>query len=190
MWCLVVSKVLNINTSQDIVVGVLTDTRDCAILPIGTSRRGAAKRAQAPFPAGLFISGRWMDRSVARQRYAQQKRGAGQRGIEFKLTFEQWLEWWGEDLDRRGSGKESLQMQRFHDKGAYELGNIKKGYPRENSRTYQNCAVGRKSFAKQERASRLRDVLPASPKDNWLDELTEDEQELHSMFAVKTCPWR
>ena len=39
-----------------------------------------------------------------------QKCGAKKRGIGWELSFEQWLEFWGEDIDRRGSGANDLQM--------------------------------------------------------------------------------
>jgi len=67
--------------------------------------------------------------------YALQKHHAKQRGIEWKLTFDEWLQWWGNDLPNRGRGHDKLQMQRYHDAGAYEIGNIKKGYPKENIKT-------------------------------------------------------
>jgi hypothetical protein len=71
----------------------------------------------------------------ARQKYATQKGNAKRRGIEWRITFPEWVGWWGEDYFRRGSGHDKLQMQRFHDKGPYALGNIQKGYPRQNSKT-------------------------------------------------------
>jgi len=74
-----------------------------------------------------------LDRSLARTRYVSQRNGAKSRGIEFKLTFEQWLEFWGDDLDKRGNRPWSLQMCRIGDKGCYELGNIYKGTARHNA---------------------------------------------------------
>ena len=71
-------------------------------------------------------------------RFCAQKLNAQRRGIEFKLTFQEWLDWWGEDLHLRGSKPWQLQMQRMHDKGAYEVGNIVKGHPAKNARTAAN----------------------------------------------------
>lgn len=67
--------------------------------------------------------------------YCQQKHGAAVRGVEFKLTFKEWCDFWGEDVDRRGSGPDDLSMQRFADTGPYAIGNIRKGTPRENAVT-------------------------------------------------------
>jgi hypothetical protein len=64
--------------------------------------------------------------------YHAQKSHAAKRGIEFLLTFKEWCDFWGDDVDRRGSGKDDLQMQRFADTGPYQVGNIKKGTPKEN----------------------------------------------------------
>ena len=58
--------------------------------------------------------------------YTFHKAGARQRGIEFKLSFQEWLDWWQvEDRwSRRGRRGDSLVMARFGDVGAYETGNI------------------------------------------------------------------
>ena len=77
----------------------------------------------------------FMDIAKAKQAYRTQKRGARHRGIEWQLTFEQWQEWWGEDLPKRGRGRNDLSMQRPCDSGPYALGNIRKGTPKDNART-------------------------------------------------------
>lgn len=64
--------------------------------------------------------------------YAQQKRGAKYRGIEFNLTFEQWRDIWGDNLDRRGRRAWQLVMCRKNDSGAYEIGNVYLGTPARN----------------------------------------------------------
>lgn len=76
-----------------------------------------------------------MEIKQAREAYRAQKRNAKTRGIEFLLTFEEWLEWWGDDLDKRGVGPNDLQMQRPADTGPYALGNIRKGTPKTNAVT-------------------------------------------------------
>lgn len=86
-----------------------------------------------------------MDAKKALKAYRNQKGGAKKRGIGWELTFKQWCEWWGDDIDRRGRGVDMLQMQRIHDKGPYALGNIVKGVPRENVHTW--VAMRRKSGA-------------------------------------------
>lgn len=65
--------------------------------------------------------------------YRMQKRHAKRRGVEFALTYEQWLYWWGEDLPLRGRGIGKLQMCRFMDTGPYALHNIYKSTHEENS---------------------------------------------------------
>lgn len=67
--------------------------------------------------------------------YRNQKYGAAKRGVEFLLTFKQWCDFWGADIDRRGTGPDDLQMQRIGDSGPYAIGNIKKGRPRQNAIT-------------------------------------------------------
>jgi hypothetical protein len=81
---------------------------------------------------------RYMDINKYRIAYASQKANAARRGIEFLLTFQEWCEFWGEDIEKRGVGPNDLQMQRYADTGPYALGNIKKGTPKENAITRGN----------------------------------------------------
>lgn len=67
--------------------------------------------------------------------FLSQRSGAKARGIGWELTYEQWLEFWGDDLPRRGRGRHNLSMQRPCDSGPYAVGNIRKGTPAENMAT-------------------------------------------------------
>ena len=64
--------------------------------------------------------------------YWGQRHTSKQRDVEFKLTFEEWMGWWGDDLVLRGRKRNELQMCRYGDVGAYELGNIYKATQAEN----------------------------------------------------------
>lgn len=79
--------------------------------------------------------------------FSNQKSGAKCRGIAFNLTFKQWCDFWGDDIDRRGCGPDQLQMQRFCDTGPYEIGNICKGTPKQNSKTAANLSRKRAAIA-------------------------------------------
>lgn len=58
--------------------------------------------------------------------YETHKRKATRRGIEFKLTFQEWFNIWEEHWEGRGAFKaSSLQMCRLNDEGAYEIGNVR-----------------------------------------------------------------
>lgn len=58
--------------------------------------------------------------------YRSQKCSAARRGIDFILTFEEWLQWWVDTgkLHLRGKKKGSYQMCRHGDIGPYSLENI------------------------------------------------------------------
>lgn len=62
----------------------------------------------------------------AKLRFSQQRCMAGKRGIEWKLTFDEWINWWMATgvYHLRGRGKGKYVMARYSDQGAYELGNI------------------------------------------------------------------
>lgn len=76
-----------------------------------------------------------------KSKYNAQKKNAKVRGIDWNITFDEWVKWWGDDIHKRGSSKSGLQMQRLHDKGAYQLGNIVKGYPLKNAVTRGRCKI-------------------------------------------------
>ena len=63
---------------------------------------------------------------LAKKRYHQQRYQAAHRGIEWKLTYEQWIAWWiaTGKWHLRGRVKGKYVMARKGDQGAYELGNI------------------------------------------------------------------
>src|SRR6202012_129392 len=60
------------------------------------------------------------------RRYLNQKASSKYRGVEFRLTFEQWRDWWLATgrVDERGKLVGQWVMARRFDSGAYELGNI------------------------------------------------------------------
>lgn len=60
---------------------------------------------------------------------------AKMRGIEFKLTFEEWFCWWMDTGHYMERGREvgKYVMGRIGDKGAYELGNIECVQAQKNS---------------------------------------------------------
>lgn len=62
----------------------------------------------------------------SKNRYHQQRYQAARRGIEFKLTYSEWITWWlaTGKYHLRGRDKGKYVMARKGDQGAYELGNI------------------------------------------------------------------
>lgn len=61
-----------------------------------------------------------------KRRWQVHRTNARMRGIEFKLTFEEWFCWWMDTGHYHERGREvgKYVMGRIGDKGAYELGNI------------------------------------------------------------------
>ena len=68
----------------------------------------------------------WCEANKLKAAYTRQKSKAKSRGIGFHFTFDEWVEWWGDDIDRRGRKADSLVMARHDDAGDYEPGNVKK----------------------------------------------------------------
>lgn len=57
--------------------------------------------------------------------YNIQKQNANKRNIPFNLTYEQWLEVWGDKLPQRGRGKGKYCMARNNDQGPYSVDNVR-----------------------------------------------------------------
>ena len=125
-----------------------------------------------------------MDRTAARTAYAKQKSSARSRGIEWEFNFESWLDWWGYDFDRRGTGPNDLQMQRFADSGPYASWNVKKGAPRDNAATRGHMTRKRNSEAAKAVIEAARDACTPMSKER--PEMTDDELELQKMFAPRS----
>jgi hypothetical protein len=74
-----------------------------------------------------------MDRTEARIRYAQHKRHAAERGIDWEFTFEEWCAIWEPHWERRGPRKDQLGMCRTRDEGRYRDGNVRLDTPHGNA---------------------------------------------------------
>lgn len=64
--------------------------------------------------------------NLARLAFWNQQAQARIRGIMFDLTYQQWIDWWGADIDKRGRSNADLVMARYEDVGPYALDNIYK----------------------------------------------------------------
>lgn len=115
------------------------------------------------------------------KKYKKQKYNAKQRGIAFDLTYEQWLEIWGEKLEKMGVKAGQLGMLRTRDEGGYSLGNVRIGTPRENM---QEAAVARK--VKRSQIPKEKDSKYTEPvRTSWIEgrnkvflEYSEDDEEI------------
>ena len=67
-----------------------------------------------------------MELKKAKEAYKKQRIHAIDRGIEFLLTFDEWLAIWisSGHWEERGRGKDKYCMSRIGDLGAYEIGNV------------------------------------------------------------------
>ncbi len=118
------------------------------------------------------------------KKFNQQKAAAKRRGIVWRLTFDQWVQWWGDDIIKRGKAAECLQMCRFADSGPYALGNIYKGYPRDNMKTAGNVRR-EKAAAKAKAAHQAQlDALMFAPSKEAQDYLSDDDLEFLQYVGV------
>jgi len=116
-----------------------------------------------------------LEKAFRKQKYQAEKK----RNIEFRLTFDQWLDIWEKSghLEERGRRKGEFVMSRNGDDGAYEIGNVfiqphssnasdaKKGKPKsEESKKKQSDAMkGRpKSEETKAKMSATKKGIPIS----------------------------
>jgi hypothetical protein len=54
------------------------------------------------------------------------------RGIDWEFTYDEWVKWWGPDINNRGTYIGQLVMARYNDTGPYNVNNVKKIKSSEN----------------------------------------------------------
>lgn len=75
----------------------------------------------------------WRINNPKQTAYTRHKSNAKVRGIEFLLSYAEWIDWWGDDYAERGRGANKLVMARIGDVGPYSLDNIIKITGSENT---------------------------------------------------------
>ena len=95
------------------------------------------------------------ERQKLRNAYCFHRNSARQRGIDFKLTFDEWLDFWKQSghLHERGRKKDQYVMARHNDLGPYAVGNVSIITGTENRMT-------RRTEAKIIRAQRVKPINP------------------------------
>ena len=94
------------------------------------------------------------------EQFRRRKLHAKRRVIEFCLSYQEWIEFWGDDIYNRGRGLGKLQMCRYGDKGPYALSNIFKGTHEQNSADkFKNGVIGRQKIITGEVAESVQELL-------------------------------
>lgn len=75
-----------------------------------------------------------MARCKYRKAYAQHKSNAKRRGLEMRMSLDEWRDVWMQSgfWEQRGRGAEKYCMCRKNDEGHYEIGNVFIGLGRDN----------------------------------------------------------
>lgn len=114
------------------------------------------------------------------KKYLAHKSSAKQRGIEFDLTYDDWLTIWGQKLTDRGRLAGQYGMLRTRDEGGYSVGKVRIGTPKENA---QEASVARRVARAQARnpSHDYRMSPPANTswigRHNVFKEYSEDDEE-------------
>ena len=65
--------------------------------------------------------------------FRTQRNNARRRNIDWQFTYDEWIEWWGEDITNRGRKNGQLVMARNGDVGPYNVQNVQKLKAEENA---------------------------------------------------------
>ena len=106
--------------------------------------------------------------TTPKTKYAAKKANAKCRGIPFRLSFEEWVEVWGDKIGHSGTHTGDYQMCRIADRGAYEVGNVYIGTVQRNHGT-------QRVLRREKRDARIADRLKGTISDNsrsedWVDD--------------------
>lgn len=119
-----------------------------------------------------------MVRRAELQAYKQHKINAEKRGIDFLLSFEEWLQLWEESghLAERGCRSGQYCMARQGDKGPYAVGNVRICSVTENHMEYEHApevravlsekSKGNKSFLGKTHTDEFRTALSRRNRGN------------------------
>jgi len=98
-----------------------------------------------------------------KQKYLDHKYNANKRGIDFHFTYEEWIQWWGDDILKRGHCKGNLVMSRYGDVGPYHPDNVFKNTQEQNiSDGHKGKTLSEETKAKMSAARKGRPGKPQS----------------------------
>jgi hypothetical protein len=114
-----------------------------------SARREELNRKQKEYYAKhkrerIEYSAEWARKNPVRAAFTQQRSAAKQRGVPFYFTFEEWVEWWGDDFEKRGRTADDLCMSRYKDEGPYQPSNCFKQTFAENVAEARRLEAARK----------------------------------------------
>lgn len=98
----------------------------------GNCYRGTCKECLKPKRNAAAVR----NRATLIGKYKTQKRNAEHRGLQFLLSYDEWLFIWTDSgkIGQRGRGGKKYCMCRYNDVGSYEVGNVFIGTGSENVR--------------------------------------------------------
>jgi hypothetical protein len=120
-----------------------------------------------------------LSKSFVRAKYHSHKYCAKARGIEFLLTFEEWLSIWGDKIEQRGVRSWQLGMCRINDSGPYAVGNVYLGTPARNG-------ASRRMAYENSRGKESKYVFQAAPAREYIVGDEPDDEYIERRMGVKT----
>lgn len=100
--------------------------------------------------------------------YSSHKSQAKTRGVEFKLSFDEWWDIWKPHYHNRGSKVGQFVMCRKMDKGAYEVGNVSIGTVKDNAVTRSVVSFEKKMQERKEAWAGFTEEDREDDEDGWL----------------------
>jgi hypothetical protein len=136
-------------------------TKDPAKLEANARRIYGCSRA-----AALFVNGGLplRQRHTPAMAYTHQRTSAGKRGVEWEISFPEWMAVWLESgrWELRGVGRGRYCMARHGDTGPYKVGNVSIQLATQNSR--DGVYIAHRTLASKGRTSGVQAVAEVNEK--------------------------
>ena len=102
------------------------------------------------------------------QAFTQHKANAKKRGIEFKLTFDEWWDIWKPHYHNKGTSVGQFVMCRTMDKGAYEVSNVRIDTVKGNAKTRSLVSFDKVMQERKEAWSGFAQEDREDDEDGWI----------------------
>lgn len=120
-----------------------------------------------------------------KQVFSNARSRANKSGVGWILSFDEWIEWWGDDIDRIGTGQNDLRMVRISDKEPFSIHNIRKVDAIQFGKIISAKRRNRASFVHAEENAFRKDAMVYSASKEIDNDHIDDNEPLFDRTMLK-----
>lgn len=125
------------------------------------------------------------DISHYKQIFSSARSKARRAGVSWNLSFDEWLEWWGKDLDKMGRGQNDLRMVRISESEPFSLENLRKVDAIQLGKILSSRHRNKACSAYSDENIFRKDAMVYSPSKDDDDDSTDGNEPLFDRSMVK-----